>query len=439
MHINKIYFTKKSVINILISLFPFFIILGNLAININILAISILGIAIYGTDTFKVNKKISIYFLYSFFFYLILITLIKNLPNLNVNDLYGTHIIKSFFFLRFLIFFLVIVKLLEKNDFNIKIFFTSGAFFSFIVGVDILIQVAFDKNILGLPVINQRPSSFFGGELVAGGFMQKFSLFFIFLLFYFKKEKNSKKINFFLILVFLLFFTSILLTNNKMSLIIFLSSIILFFLIEKKFKTFVTFIFLTLITLTIIAKTLPHGHYNDWKNYTKVSLNTMYVEAENILKMAPKLFFYEEYTDARIAISQTNYLFVFNSGVQIWKKNKFFGNGLKSYRLNCNFKINQICSTHPHNYIIEIMVDTGIVGLALIYLLFIFSISNFLKFYFKNFNSREKFLFVPFFLIIFFEFFPIRSSGSFFSTSNATIIFLMLALLFVDSRSYRSK
>ena len=190
MHINKILFTKKNIINILLSLFPLFLILGNLAININIIAISILGIVIYGTNIFKVNNKIYIYLLYSFFLYLILITLIKNLPNLNVNDLHGVHILKSFFFLRFLIFFLVIVKLLDKNDFNIKIFFISCAFFSLVVGVDILIQVAFGKNILGFLILDQRPSSFFGSENIAGGFLQKFSLFCFFLLFYFKEKKK---------------------------------------------------------------------------------------------------------------------------------------------------------------------------------------------------------------------------------------------------------
>jgi len=439
MHINKILFTKKNIINILLSLFPLFLILGNLAININIIAISILGIVIYGTNIFKVNNKIYIYLLYSFFLYLILITLIKNLPNLNVNDLHGVHILKSFFFLRFLIFFLVIVKLLDKNDFNIKIFFISCAFFSLVVGIDILIQIAFGNNILGFPILNQRPSSFFGSENIAGGFLQKFSLFCFFLLFYFKEKKNNTKINFFLVLVFLLFSFSILLTNNKMPLIIFFSSIILFFLIEKKFKLLLIFFFLPIISLTVLAKTLPKGHPNEWKNYTKVSLNTIYVEAKRILTHAPKLFFYEDYKNEEIRISQTNYLFAFNSGVQVWKKNKIFGNGLKSYRLNCSFKINQICTTHPHNYIIEIMVDTGLVGLVLIYLFFIFASVNFLKFYFKNFNSREKFFFVPSFLIIFFEFFPLRSSGSFFSTSNAVIIFLMLAFLLVNTQSKHSK
>ena len=36
---------------------------------------------------------------------------------------------------------------------------------------------------------------------------------------------------------------------------------------------------------------------------------------------------------------------------------------------------------------------------------------------------------IPFFLVFCTELFPIRSSGSFFSTSNATFIFMLLAVL----------
>ena len=123
---------------------------------------------------------------------------------------------------------------------------------------------------------------------------------------------------------------------------------------------------------------------------------------------------------------RSGYLIHFNSGIQIWKENKIFGKGLKSFPLNCKYGDNQTCNTHPHNYIIEIMLDTGLVGLILIYSVFLISLMNFLKFYFLKYNERIKLLTLPFFLIIFFEFFPFRSTGSFFTTSVSTIIFLFL-------------
>ena len=109
--------------------------------------------------------------------------------------------------------------------------------------------------------------------------------------------------------------------------------------------------------------------------------------------------------------------------------NKFVGGGVKSFRINCEYGTNTTCNSHPHNYIIEILVDTGVVGLVLIYSIFILAVLNFIKLYNKSYYFKFKFLFTPFFLITFLEFFPLRSTGSFFTTSNATIIFFMLAVL----------
>ena len=128
-------------------------------------------------------------------------------------------------------------------------------------------------------------------------------------------------------------------------------------------------------------------------------------------------------------MGRKSYLVTFNSGAQVWKKNKFFGGGLKSFRLNCSWTKNQLCNTHPHNYVLEILVDTGLVGLIIIYLIFIFCNLNFYKFYTQNSSSRIRFVALPFFLIIFFELFPFRSSGSFFTTNNAVVFFLILPFL----------
>ena len=90
---------------------------------------------------------------------------------------------------------------------------------------------------------------------------------------------------------------------------------------------------------------------------------------------------------------------LFLTAIDTWKKNKIFGNGIKSFRLDCYklvgsaiypeagynlypevrlFKRNRLCSNHPHNYYLEILTETGIVGLfitlaiALLFMVFIF-------------------------------------------------------------------
>ena len=451
MLIEKKMFTKINFINFFICFIPLSLVIGNLAININLVLICLFGAIIYKFELFKLSKRIYQYLIFGFFFYLILITLFQGISSLNDANLdewskqvVKENLFKSFFFLRYLILFLVVAKLIEKNSFNLNLFLISCAFFSFILAIDILVQVNFGKNLVGMPIESKpesgwaKPSSFFGSEIIAGGYIQKFSLFFFSLgAYFFKNEKI--KLNIYGGVFFIFFLFSIILTSNRMPVILYLFSFFLFFFAEKKFKEIFIILGISFVILTSLMKfpdrtfsSLPRLH-SDLKNF--------YHHTVDILLKTPKLFYSNSvdkpmsnsaasHVDGRItSIGSANYLITFNSGVQVWKKNKFLGGGLKSFRINCEYGTNTTCNSHPHNYIIEILVDTGVVGLVLIYSIFILAVLNFIKLYNKSYYFKFKFLFTPFFLITFLEFFPLRSTGSFFTTSNATIIFFMLAVL----------
>ena len=349
----------------------------------------------------------------------------NNLPLLNKNDLYLEHLLKSLFFIRFFVLFLIITKLIEKGEFNTNIFFTSCAFFSIIVAIDVTIQFIFKSNILGYPIINNKPSSFFKSENIAGGYIQKFILFFIFLL----SIKKREKINCLNLIIFfsIIFFISIILTGNKMPAILFFISIILFILLEKKIKQ----LLLTSVILSLIIFSFTKIIINERLH---IELRNFFSESIIIIAKAPKLFLYNKMDDEYSW--KTGYLIHFNSGIQQWKQNKIFGAGLKSFRINCTYKDNQTCNTHPHNYFIELLVETGLLGTILIYFVFIMGCKNFFNFYFHEKNINSKLTSIVFFLLIFIEFLPIRSSGSFFSTHNATFIFLILPL-FLNIRNIK--
>ena len=420
--------TKNDLINLLIAFIPLSLIIGNLATNINVFLICILGIVIYRFEVFKINRTTLQYLIYVFFVYLIVITLYNNLPNLGENKLYKEHIVKSFLFLRYLILFLVVNKLVEKDHFNINLFFISCGFFAVAVGVDIIIQVTFGENIFGNGISKGRPSSFFGNEHIAGNFLQKFSIFFIVLVISYMQQN---KIYFFSILLFVLFFIPIYLTGNRMPTLLYFLSIIGFFILTKQIKKIFLFVFLC----TAIVFALKKYPIIDRLN---TQTNIFFEETLKFVKKAPKLFYDNTYDGKEMLdMGTSGYLVHFNSGVQLWKENKIFGKGLKSFRLNCTYGNNQTCNTHPHNYIIELLLDVGIVGFTLIYLIFIFSVFNFFNFY-KH-NSNLKLLSLPFFLIVILEFFPLRSSGSFFTTSNATVIFFMLAVVVGLSSSKKNR
>jgi O-antigen ligase len=133
---------------------------------------------------------------------------------------------------------------------------------------------------------------------------------------------------------------------------------------------------------------------------------------------------------------------LFGNGIFIWGKNKLLGVGYKNYYNKCaEYKL-LICSTHPHNYYLDVLVTVGLLGLVvlIVYLLFITLRSlQYLKIYYNNKerkNFNQLFILLINFLIIFF---PFKSSGSFFSTANITYTMIILILLnsYIDKKFFK--
>ena len=123
--------------------------------------------------------------------------------------------------------------------------------------------------------------------------------------------------------------------------------------------------------------------------------------------------------------------------------NSLIGVGIKNYRIKCNnYKsiyphIN--CSTHPHNIYLELVTETGLIGLFL-FLLFLFSFS---KNIFKINFDKNEFLIntllisqLSCFIVLFW---PIKTSGSFFASFNSSFIWFNLILLNSLMLNYQKK
>ena len=125
---------------------------------------------------------------------------------------------------------------------------------------------------------------------------------------------------------------------------------------------------------------------------------------------------------------------IYLSAIDIWKKNKIFGNGIKSFRKDCKkfsmHKSDRSCSTHPHNYYLEILVETGILGFSVISvmgLLFVLFIIKKIKF--LNDNTLESLFLLAATISLILEVFPIKSTGSVFTTNNATYLILIASII----------
>jgi O-antigen ligase len=127
----------------------------------------------------------------------------------------------------------------------------------------------------------------------------------------------------------------------------------------------------------------------------------------------------------------TGHLIIYLTAIDVWLDNPIIGNGIKSFRIKCLTKLhlpNRVCETHPHNYYLELLNDTGFLGALLLVCVVFYLITN--KFFnFKYYEKNEKLLFICLLIIIIAEFFPLKSSGSFFSTANSSFIFLILGML----------
>ena len=98
--------------------------------------------------------------------------------------------------------------------------------------------------------------------------------------------------------------------------------------------------------------------------------------------------------------SAPTYLKEFYSSYHTWSLNKFIGGCIKNFRLYCHFRKDSsvhICNMHPHNYYLEILTETGIIGFVNISIIFFILIYlSFYKKYFKKISLINNNLIIPF-------------------------------------------
>ena len=419
-NINNI---NLNIINIIFIMFPLSFIFGNFYINLNVIFLIFFGFIFYKEKIIKfkidfIDKIVIIFFFYTF------ITLAINIfEGYLANEIFSKLIIsKTFMYLRYLIFYLVLRVLVSQNILRLDWFSKICSIFAIFVCLDIFIQYYFGKDIFGIePVkaltdgifIARHYSGLFREEYIAGGYLQKFSLFCFFLPFIIKKKIFYK------ILIqssFLLFFIfGIILSGNRMPFFLFILAFFLYLLLDKSLRKHIfIFFIITFLSFILSYKIFPQVSYN---------MSNFYYNGQKLVKT----FFIKDLTEEPFETWNSPYVTEFYCFKYNWKRNPIFGGGIRSFRDTAG------CGSHPHNYYFEILTELGVVGLSII-LFLVFSI---LYRYFVNINStfqsnlnlkNSELNILPFFLVLVVEFFPLRTSGSFFSTGNSTIIFFFLAI-----------
>ena len=415
-------FFLDKILLFLVFLFPLIITLRSAAINITTTAVSIIILFYLSRKTqiefFK--NKLVIYII--FFFLFILINSIIHFTSVNL-------LLKSLGNFRYLFLsmavFIVLEEMSEKQK---KFFIYFNLIIIFLISIDILYQFIFYKNIFGfmpgmcndiLPNHCLRFSGVFGDELIAGSYLSQIG--FLILILFLNLELNKNYFNF-LIKSFLSIFLLIiiLLTGERTALLIVLISIFFIFFFKKKLiKFFFFFIFLSTLIFFSAQKIESINKrfimlFENWGSQSTV------VSIENI----------------KNKLIESPWSFHYIAAIELFLEKPIFGHGPKSFRIKCqNTNIDKItldknihyrdyraCSTHPHNYLLEFLSEHGILG-GTFFVGFIFIVFTNIYKKFTNNKDRNVLIFIGIGSLVLAIIFPLKPSGSFFTTFNASMLF----------------
>lgn len=253
--LKKLNFSDKNIINFLFASFPISFIAGNPVTNLNVIFLISCSLFFFKKKIFQFQATYLDKFFF-IFFSLVLFTGFYNNVEFFISgkypfqgfdeiDSYRT-IIKSLLFLRYLLLYLVLKYLIEKKIINLKLFFFSSTICILFVSLDLFLQYVSGKDIFGYEVVesSRKLGGPFGEELIAGGYLQRFSLFGLFIFSVVESKKFKKFSNFIIVILFIIISIGIILSGNRMPTILFFFSIILTLMSLKNLrKFFLPFIF----------------------------------------------------------------------------------------------------------------------------------------------------------------------------------------------------
>lgn len=412
--IGKFYF-------LLILFLPGSIIIGNFAINLNVLLIDI----IFLLFIFKISD-LKLLFSKKNFIYIVFINLVLFLFILNLINSFDPYLsFKSLLgFIRYLILSIALVYFFSENQNNIyKFSLTIFCFLAFVVA-DTLFQYIFGKDFFGFETIEWmggRLSGPFGDELVVGAYITKlFCLSFFFLVI---KKNNCFLKLIFLFLLILMISTVFLTLERSATILAFLSTLfILFFLkffsIRDKILIFISFL---LISFLIV-------------NFNKNVYNQLIVRTSEQLSIKQSDLTHEKNFKS---IMDNQWAAHFLTAYEIFLDNKFLGSGIKTFRVVCgNEKYSNIksenrlnrCNTHPHNLYLEFLSELGLlITFLIVTFLFFLLIKNIQQLLITARNKCHHDQLILSLGNLFVLFFPLQTSGAFFSTFNGVFYWIGLS------------
>ncbi len=308
----------------------------------------------------------------------------------------------SLFYFRIGVFSCFVWYLIDKEKIILTYFYYALILSFLALVIDGYIQYFMGENLLGFKVSGNRVSSFFGDELIMGSYLSR--LFPLMFALFLVKQKNKFEI-YFIGLLFIAVDILIFMSGERTAFFFLNLSTIFIIILIKEYQKFRLATFIVAI-ICIIILSLYSSNLNN--RMFKTPAQDMGLIKSSKVK-DPVIF-----SPAHDSL--------FRTAFKMFKEKPILGHGPKMFRVLCKEEKYRIgiepCLTHPHNFYMQLLAETGIIGFT-----FLFSILSFVIYkalnQFKSIIFRQKRPLTDYQVCllagIFCSVWPFSSNGNFFN------------------------
>ena len=334
---NSLKYSNTVLINLVIaSIIPFLIwgpFFPDLIVSIS--ALFFLCYLLKNNNFFYFKKKPFIIFL--------LFCILSTIISLEAKDV-ALSIKSSLFYFRIGVFSCFIWYLIDKDKSILNYFYYALILCFSALVIDGYFQYFTGVNLSGFKINDLRVSSFFGDEEILGSYLSRLFplLFALFLI----KKKHKFEI-YFIGLLFILVDVLIYMSAERTAFFFLNLSTIFIIILIKQYQKFrlATFIIalVAIITLSLNSSDLSHRMF---------------------VGPAKQMGFIE--SSEELTIFSPGHDSHYRTALNMFKDQPLFGHGPKMFREICKDEKYVVglypCSTHPHNFYVQLLAETGVLG-----------------------------------------------------------------------------
>ena len=277
----------------------------------------------------------------------------------------------SLFYFRIGVFSCFIWYLIDKDKSILTYFYYALILCFLILAIDGYIQYFTGTNLSGFKISGSRASSFFGDELIMGSYLSRlfpllFSLFLV--------KKKQKYEVYFIGALFILVDVLIFMSGERSAFFFLNLSTVFIIILIKEYQKFRLITFIIAIICVVILSL----------NSSKLNERMFKGPAEDmgLVKSSQEAVIFSKAHDSLI-----------RTAYNMFKDQPIFGHGPKMFRVICKDQKYSTgatpCMTHPHNFYIQLLAETGIIGFLFLFSALVYVIYTALR-QFKSIIFKEK-------------------------------------------------